>query len=87
MASEPIREGFDVFVHDGDKAFGSIRQVSPHGRPELVIYVENAGDFTIPLSAIVDVHSEKVILNCGRLDRRLRQAIGHAHEAEDPRIP
>jgi len=87
MASEPIREGFDVFVHDGDKAFGSIRRVSPHGRPELVIYVENAGDFTIPLSAIVDVHSEKVILNCGRLDQRLRQAIGHAHEAEDPRIP
>ena len=87
MASEPIREGFDVFVHDGDKAFGSVRRVSPHGRPELVIYVENAGDFTNPLSAIVDVHSEKVILNCGRLDLRLRQAIGHAHEAEDPRIP
>jgi hypothetical protein len=87
MAPEPIREGFDVFVHDGDKAFGSVRQVNPHGRHELVIYVENAGDFTIPLSAIVDVHSEKVILNCSLLDRQLRQAIGHAHEDEDPRIP
>jgi hypothetical protein len=86
MANEPITEGFDVFVHDGDKAFGAVRQVSPHGRPELVIYVENAGDFTVPVTAVKAVHSGKVILDCGRLDMRLRKAIGHAHEGEDPRI-
>jgi hypothetical protein len=33
------------------------------------------------------VHSDKVILNCGKLDYSLRKAIGHAHENEDPRIP
>jgi len=49
-----------------------------------VIYVENAGDFVVPLSAVEAVHSQKVILNCGKLDRRLRQAIGHAHNAEQP---
>ncbi len=86
MANEPIREGFDVFVHDGDKAFGAVRQVSPHGRAELVIYVENAGDFTVPLTAVASVDSGKVVLNCGRLEHRLRKAIGHAHEGEDPRI-
>jgi len=86
MANEPIREGFDVFVHDGDKAFGAVRRVSPHGRPELVIYVENAGDFTVPLAAVTAVDSGKVVLNCGRLEHRLRTAIGHAHEGEDPRI-
>jgi hypothetical protein len=86
MTHEPIQEGFDVFVHDGDKAFGAVRQVSPHGRPELVIYVENAGDFTVPLTAVDAVDAEKVILNCGKLEHRLRRAIGHAHEAEDPRI-
>ena len=86
MTHEPIREGFDVFVHDGDKAFGAVRQVSPHGRPELVIYVENAGDFTVPLIAVVAVDAEKVVLDCARLEHRLRRAIGHAHEAEDPRI-
>jgi hypothetical protein len=86
MANEPIAEGFDVFVHDGDKAFGAVRQVSPHGRPELVIYVENAGDFTVPVTAVKAVYSGKVILDCGRLDLRLRRAIGHAHEGEDPRI-
>ena len=84
--TEPIREGFNVFVHDGDKAIGAVRQVSPHGRRELVIYVENAGDFTVPLTAVTAVDSGKVVLNCGKLDLRLRSAIGHAHEAEDPRI-
>jgi len=49
---EKIQEGFDVFLHDGEKAVGAVRQVSPHGRPEIVIYIENAGDFTVPLTAI-----------------------------------
>ncbi len=62
----------------------SARAVRPNGRPELVIYVENAGDFTVPLDAVESVHSEKVIVNCAKLDRRLRQAIGHAHGAEKP---
>jgi hypothetical protein len=56
------------------------RAVAPHGRHELVIYVENAGDFTVPLDAVESVHSGKVIFNCAKLDRRLRQAIGHAND-------
>ena len=83
MTGETIREGFDVFVHDGDKAFGAVREVSSR---DLVIYVENAGDFRVPLSAVQGVHSEKVILTCAKLDLKLRRAIGHAHEGEDPRI-
>jgi len=55
-------------------------------RDALIVYVENAGDFTIPMSAVKDVHSEKVILDCGKLDLSLRRAIGHAHTGEDPRI-
>lgn len=87
MANEPVRQGFDVFVHDGDKAIGAVREVAPHKRQELVVYVENAGDFTVPFSAIKAVESGKVILDCGKLAYSLRQAIGHAHEGEDPRIP
>jgi hypothetical protein len=33
---------------------------------------------------VESVHSGKVIFNCAKLDRRLRQAIGHAHDAEKP---
>ncbi len=84
MASDNVQEGFEVFVADDAEAFGAVRQVRPQGRPELVVYVENAGDFVVPLSAVTAVHSQKVIVNRGMLDRRLRQAIGHAHDAEDP---
>jgi hypothetical protein len=86
MANERIEDGYEVFVSDHDKAFGAVRQVSPHGRPELVVYVENAGDFTVPLGAVTAVHAQKVIVDLAKLDRRLRQAIGHAHDAEDPKI-
>ncbi|MFZ1886806.1 MAG: hypothetical protein WAU33_02145 [Candidatus Binataceae bacterium] len=81
---EKIQIGFQVFVSDGGEEFGAVRAVSPHGRAELVIFVENAGDFTVPLDAVEAVHSEKVVLNCSKLDVRLRRAIGHAHDAEKP---
>ncbi len=81
---EKIEVGFQTFVSDGGEEFGAVRAVSPQGRPELVIYVENAGDFAVPLDAVESVHSGKVILNCAKLDLRLRQAIGHAHDAEKP---
>jgi hypothetical protein len=83
MFEERIREGFDVFVHDGEKAVGAVREVH---KGAIVIYVENAGDFVVPFEAVTDVHSEKVILNGAKLDARLKTAIGHAHAAEDPRI-
>jgi hypothetical protein len=79
MFAEPIREGFDVFVHDAGESFGAVRHV---GRDTIAVYVENAGDFTIPLIAVKEVHDEKVILDCGKLDADVRNAIGHAHEGE-----
>jgi hypothetical protein len=81
---ETIREGFDVFLHDGEKTFGAVRQVRKH---ELVVYVENAGDFEIPISAVKDAESGKVILDSARLDPKLREAIRRAHVGEDPNIP
>ena len=80
---EKIREGFDVFTHDGEKAIGAVRQIRSG---EIVVYIENAGDFEIPLAAITDVHDEKVILNAAALDTRLKDAIAKAHSGEDPRI-
>ena len=81
---EKIREGFDVFLHDGEKSFGAVRQVRKN---ELVVYVENAGDFEIPFSAIKDAEAEKVILDSAKLDPKLKDAIRRAHSGEDPRIP
>jgi hypothetical protein len=80
---EQIREGFDVFVHDGDMAFGAIRQVT---EAQMRIYVENAGDFTVPRSAVRAVHDGKVVLDGERLAPALQDAIRRARLAEDPKI-
>jgi len=81
---EAIEIGYQTFLSDGEVAFGAVREVAPHGRSELVIYIENAGDFVVPLSAVEAVHAHKVILDSGKLDRDVREAIGHAHDAEEP---
>ena len=81
---EDIKVGYQAFISDSGEEFGAVRQVSPNGEPALVIYVENAGDFLVPLDAVAAVHSQKVIFECRKLDLRLRRAIGHAHDAEKP---
>ena len=78
---ERIEIGYQAFVSDGGEEFGAIREVSPNG---LVVYVENAGDFSVSFDAVKAVHSRKVVFDCGKLDDRLRRAIGHAHDAEVP---
>jgi hypothetical protein len=83
MKLPDIQVDFQVFVSDGGQEIGSVRRVAPYGLPELAIYVENAGDFSVPLSAVVAVHANKVILDCAKLDPVLRRAIGHAHDAEE----
>ena len=81
---EAIEIGYQVFIVDGGEEFGAVREVAPQGREELVIYVENAGDFVVPITAVEAVHSQKVILNYNKLEPQLQQAIRHAHDAEQP---
>ena len=82
MRENKIQTGFAAFLTDGTVPFGAVRDVSPEGRAEVVIYVENAGDFTVPLSAVETVHFGKVIFNSNLLETDLRAAIKHAHDAE-----
>ena len=86
MINEQIQEGFGVFAGEHEKAFGAVRQISLKPQPSLVVYVENAGDFVITADAVTAVHQQKVIVDPKKLDARLRNAIGHAHEAEDPNL-
>lgn len=78
---DKIEIGYQTFVSDGEAEFGAIRAIS---RDALTVYVENSGDFEVPLSAVSAVHSKKVIFDCKKLDAALRRAIGHAHDAEVP---
>ncbi len=78
-----IEVGFHIFPEGGDEEVGAVREVAPGGRPELVVDIENAGDFVIPLDAVTAVVEEKVIVDPKRLPERVVQAMQHAHDAED----
>lgn len=86
MINERIEEGFEVFLSDTGKPFAAVRSVAPHGRSELIVYVENAGDYAIRFKAVTAVHAQKVIVDYTKLDEPLQQAIVHAYDAEDPNI-
>ena len=79
--SDRVEVGFQAFVSDGQEEFGAIRAVARNGK-EVTVYVENGGDFTVPMAAVSKVAFGKVTFDCKKLDPDLRKAIGHAHDAE-----
>ncbi len=81
--TEMIEAGFMAFVAEGSEGIGAVRSVN---HAALVIYVENAGEFIVPRSAVKAVHDQKVILNPIHLDKALLKAVGHAHDDEDPNL-
>ncbi len=72
-----------AFVAEGNEGIGAVRGVSPDS---VVIYVENAGEFIVPMTAVKKVHDHKVMLNPRLLDKALLDAIGHVHDREDPKL-
>jgi len=79
----PSEIGFQVYAEEGGETFGAVRGLVPQANA-LIIYIENAGDFEVPAEAVRRVHDGKVIVDVGRLDVRLRAAIAHAHDREEP---
>ena len=77
-----IREDMPVFLHDGEVAVGAVRAAH---KDNLDIYIENAGDFVVPRSAVHDVHFDKVILDGRKLNKKIHAAIDRAHAVEDDR--
>ena len=76
-----VRVGDQAFVTDGGEEFGAVREVR---HDALVLYVENSGEFVVPLDAISAVHHQKVIFDRAKLTGPLLKAIGHAHDNERP---
>jgi len=76
----PIEVGYQAFAKDAEDEFGAVRQVRAQ---DLVIYIEDAGDTVIPLSAVSDVIEGKVIVDTSRLEAGVRRAIEDAHRDED----
>ena len=77
------RLDFPNLIGESVKAAGGVRSVSDE---TVTIYVENSGDFIIPASAVESVHDGKVILNPAHLTKSLLEAVGNAHNVEDPAL-
>jgi hypothetical protein len=78
---QDIQIGFQVFLEDGGDEVGAVRDLGDD-RPEIIIYVENRGEIAIPMTAVKAVHYEKVILDVTALPKKIRVAMGHAHDKE-----
>ncbi len=76
-----VEIGDMVFIAEGQEGIGAVREI---GGDHFVLFVENAGEFEISGAAIVRVHDGKVILSPAKLSRRVLDAVGHAHDREDP---
>lgn len=78
---EQVEVGQMVFVADGEMGVGGVREVR---ETDLVVNIQNAGDFVLPLEAVRDVHDGKVVLDLERLDAPVIEALRHVHDAELP---
>jgi hypothetical protein len=78
---QKIEIGYQVYLKEGGEECGAVRDVAPD---EIIVYVENAGEFVVPGDAVRAVHDSKVILDRAHLDRTLLDAIAHAHDNEVP---
>ncbi|HEY4581371.1 MAG TPA: hypothetical protein VIG88_00660 [Lysobacter sp.] len=78
---ERIEVGQMVFVTDGAMGVGAVRETRGE---EIVVNIQNAGDFVLPVSAVRDVHSGKVLLDLERLGPEVVEALRHVHDAEAP---
>ena len=77
-----IDAGDDVFVNDGEEIVGHVRRASLR---ELVVFIEDHGDFVLPRSSVTATGNNFVVLGCQSLPLRMRAVIGHLHgESYDP---
>lgn len=78
---ERIEVGQMVFVMDGGVGVGAVREVLDE---EVVVNIQNAGDYVLPLAAVRDVHSGKVLLNLQHVEAHVIEALMHVHDGELP---
>jgi hypothetical protein len=79
-----IEIGSQVYLEEGGDPCGAVRDLRVGNRDEITIYVENSGDFIVPMDAVRAAHDGKVILERTRLNQSLLDALAHAHDAEVP---
>lgn len=80
---EQIKTGDIVFLAEGSEGIGAVRELESN---HFILYVENAGEFEIPSSAITSIHDGKVLVDPAQVPARVLEAVAHAHDREDPNL-
>ncbi|UNE61277.1 hypothetical protein [Xanthomonas oryzae] len=70
-----------MFLRDGEVGVGAIGDIR-NGGDELLITIENGGDFVLPVPVVCDVHWGKVMLDVDQLPDHVRNALRHSHGSE-----
>lgn len=73
-----IEIGFQLSLTRNGANCGTVRQVAPGNRDELIVYIQNEGNFIIPAQAIRSIAESKVMLDPQGLDQRTRSAVSRA---------
>jgi hypothetical protein len=74
-----VQIGDQLFLEEGGEEVGAVRKVAPD---HLVVYIEAAGDFTVPGPWVRAAHDGKVVLDPERCDSTFLDAARGAHERE-----
>lgn len=74
-----VQIGDQLFLDEGGEEIGAVRKVAPD---HLVVYVEAAGDFTVPGPWVRAAHDGKVVLDPEKCDPSFLEAASTAHERE-----
>lgn len=83
---QQIEVGQMVFLRDGEVGVGAVREVRSNGA-ELVINIENGGDFTVATSVVRDVHSGKVMLDVEQLPKQCATRCANRTRTNCPPAP
>lgn len=74
-----VQIGDQLFLEEGGEEIGAVREVASD---HLVVYVEAAGDFTVPGPWVRAAHNGKVVLDPTKCDSTFLAAAQSAHERE-----
>lgn len=71
-----IEPGDEVFVDDGDDVVGHVRRANAR---DVIVFVEDEGDFVVPRDLIKGGGNGQIVLFCRKLPLKMRSAIRHLH--------
>lgn len=71
--------GDQVFLDGNDEEIGAVRQVMPD---QVVVYIENAGDFIVRGPQVKSAHDGKLVIDPTHAEPALLDAARSAHERE-----